>query len=369
MKLIGYGALALAATSTSALALGLDRSGQDITSIFEPGGYVELSYGFTQPNLTGEDTLGNAIANVGEDYSQVALAFKMDLNDSISLGLIIDQPYGVDVVYGGDPTTTRLGGTAAELSTRGITAIGRYRFNDSFSVHAGFRQVSLNGEVTLAGQAYSILSGYNVQMNDGEGTGWLAGVAYERPDIALRVALTYNSEIENEFDTVETSIFGVTESTTTVSAPEAWNLDFQSGIAQDTLLFGSIRYAYYSQTVLSPDFFNGITGGASITDIEDGAAYSLGVARRFTDAFAGSLAIAYEPESSDELVSPLAPTNGLWGITLGGRYTMNNIEFAGGVRYTMLGDALPEVGTPDVQQGTFTDNDAVSVGLSVAYRF
>jgi long-subunit fatty acid transport protein len=369
MKFIGYGALALAASSTSVMALGLDRSAQDITAIFEPGGYVELSYGFTQPSLTGEDTLGNGIDNVGLDYSQVALSFKMDLNDRFSLGLIIDQPYGADVLYGGDPATTRLGGTAADLNTRAITAIGRIRFGENFSVHGGFRQVSMDGEVTLSGQAYSVLSGYNVQLDSGEGTGWLAGVAYERPDIALRVALTYNSEIETEFDTTETSIFGVTDSTTTVSAPEAWNLDFQTGVAQDTLVFGSIRYAYYSQTVLSPDFFNGITGGASITDIEDGATYSLGVARRFTDAFAASVAIAYEPELSDELVSPLSPTNGLWGITIGGRYTLDNIEFAGGIRYTMLGDALPEVGTPDVQQGTFTDNDALSVGLSVAYRF
>ena len=53
----------------------------------------------------------------------------------------------------------------------------------------------------------------------------------------------------------------------------------------------------------------------------------------------------------------------------GGKYTMNNLEFSGGVRYTMLGDARAEVGTPDLEQATFADNDAVSVGLGVAYRF
>jgi len=369
MKRITYGALALATSSTSAMALGLDRSAQDITAMFEPGGYVELSYGFTQPSLTGEDNLGNSIDNVGIDYSQVALAFKMDVGQNFSFGLIIDQPYGASVEYGGDPATTLLGGTAAQLDTRAITAIGRYRFNENFSAHAGIRTVSLDGEVTLSGLAYGIGSGYNVQLENGEGTGWLAGVAYERPDIALRVALTYNSAIDNEFDTVETSILGATESTTTVTAPEAWNLDFQTGVAADTLVFGSIRYAYYSQTILSPDTFASFTGGASITDISDGAAYSIGVARRFTDSFAGSVAIAYEPESDDFLVSPLAPTNGLLGITVGGRYTMNNIEFSGGIRYTMLGDAEPEVGTPDVSQGSFTNNDALSVGLAVAYRF
>ncbi len=58
MKLITFGALALAASSTSALALGLDRSSQDITAMFEPGGYVELSYGFTQPACLVKTTLG-----------------------------------------------------------------------------------------------------------------------------------------------------------------------------------------------------------------------------------------------------------------------------------------------------------------------
>lgn len=369
MKHITYSAALLAVTGTSAAAIGLDRSAQDITAIFEPGGYVELSYGLTRPALTGADVLGNPIDDVGVDYNQLALSFKMDLNQSFSLGIIIDQPYGANIAYDGSPATTMLGGTEAELNSRAITAIGRYRFNDNFSVHAGVRYVTLDGQVTLSGLAYGPLSGYTVQMDNGEGTGWLAGVAYERPDIALRVALTYNSAIDNTFDTTETTPLGPLSSTTTVSAPESWNLDFQTGVAQDTLVFGNIRYAMYSQTILSPDFFATATGGASITDIEDGTSYTIGVARRFTDAFAGSLALTYEPEGTDDLVSPLSPTNGLFGITLGGRYTMDAIEFSGGIRYTMLGDAQPETGTPDVARASFTDNDALSVGLAVAYRF
>jgi long-chain fatty acid transport protein len=375
MKHIVQGAFLLAASATSASALGLDRSAQDITAIFEPGGYAELSYGFTQPDLTGTDIIGNSIGNVGGDYGQTALAFKMDFGPGFSFGLILDQPYGSDIEYGGDPAATILGGTAATLDTRAITAIGRYRFNDNFSVHAGVRQVMLDGDVTLAGLAFGPLSGYNVKLENGEGTGWLAGVAYERPEIALRVALTYNSEIVNSFDTFELTPLGPVESTTDVSAPEAWNLDFQTGVAQDTLVYGTIRYAAYSQTILRPDGFvaaikaSGGDPNTSITDISDGTAYSLGVARRFTDSFGASVALSYEPEDSDDLVSPLSPTNGLFGITVGGRYTVNNIELSGGIRYTMLGDARPETGTPDVERATFTDNDALSLGVSVAYRF
>jgi long-subunit fatty acid transport protein len=227
----------------------------------------------------------------------------------------------------------------------------------------------MNGEVTLTGRAYGDLNGYNVQLDNGEGTGWLAGVAYERPDIALRVALTYNSEIENSFDTTETSPLGGGESTTTVSAPEAWNLDFQTGVAQDTLVFGTIRHAAYSQTILSPAVFAQATGGGSITDIKDGTSYSLGVARRFTDRFGGSIALSYEAADSDDLVSPLSPYTGLFGVTLGGRYSLDAVEFSGGIRYTMVGDARPETDTPDTPRATFADNNVVSLGIAVAYRF
>lgn len=370
MKTATFGAtMALVLISSSAFALGLDRTNQDITAIFEPGGYAALGFGSTTPNLTGVDTQGNGIANVGNPFTIGALSFKMDVNDHISLGLIVDQPFGADVTYAGDPATTRLGGTEAVLNSTTVTALGRYLFNDRFSVHAGLRYQELQGHVTLAGQAYSILSGYNVDLENGQGTGYLIGAAYAIPAIALRVALTYNSAIMNRFDTTETSIFGTTESTTDVSSPEAWNLDFQTGIAADTLIFGQIRYAMWSQTVLSPDSFNGITGGASITDIEDGTSVSIGIGRKFTDAFSGSIALGYEPEMKDDLVSPLTPTNGYTSITLGGKYTMDNIELSGGVRYTRLGDARAEVGTPDLEQARFTNSDAVSVGVSVAYRF
>lgn len=368
--------IGLMLTTPSAMALGLDRSGQDIGVIFEEGGFAELTFGMTTPSLTGTDVLGNSIDNVGDQYNQTALSFKMDINDQVSLGLIIDEPYGANISYGGSPVTTMFGGTGAELNSRAFTAIGRYSFSDQFSVHAGVRYQTLDGEVTLAGNAFGgfgaegSLNGYNVELSDGSGTGYLVGAAYEVPDIMLRVAVTYFSAIENEFDTSE-SINGVAllDSTTTVESPEAINLDFQSGVAANTLVFGQIRYAKYAQTILSPDAFAGATGGASITDIEDSTSYTIGVGRRFSDAFSGSLSVGFEPESDDDLVSPLAPTNGQRWITVGGQYTMDNIVFTGGVRYTMLGDAFAETGTPDVARATFADNDAVSVGLGVSYRF
>jgi long-chain fatty acid transport protein len=45
------------------------------------------------------------------------------------------------------------------------------------------------------------------------------------------------------------------------------------------------------------------------------------------------------------------------------------VILSGGVRYTWLGDARPETGTPDVPHGDFTGNSALAVGFSIGYRF
>jgi long-chain fatty acid transport protein len=133
--------------------------------------------------------------------------------------------------------------------------------------------------------------------------------------------------------------------------------------------YANIRHAKYSQTMLSPDFFNRITDGASITDLADGTSYKLGIGRRLNDAVSVSVAVSHEPASADTLVSPLTPTNGRWGMTLDGRYTVDKIEIGAGISYTIPGDARPALGSPDVQQAEFTDNDELSLGITVAYRY
>lgn len=379
MKRILLASTALLASAGIAGAVGLDRSNQDITPIFEDGNYAQLSFGKVRPDVSGTgyesaQSLGFlpdfSYQDVADGYTQLGASVKVDVNPQLSFALIFDQPYGANVSYSGDPATTLLGGTSADLDSRALTAIGRYRINDAFSVHAGLRRQELEADITLSGLAYAGISGYNVKLDDGSGHGWLVGAAYERPDIALRIALTYFSEVENDFDTVE-SLNGAPlgTGTTTVSAPESINLDVQTGIAQDTLLFGQLRYAKYSQTILTPDVFGTLTGGASITDLEDNYGVTLGVGRRLTDNFSASVSVGYDNKGEDDLVSPLAPTDGRYSIQIGGEYTLDQIVLGGGVRYAWLGDAQPETGTPDVARADFSDNDALAVGLSVGFRF
>lgn len=364
-------ALVAMGAATSAAAVGLDRSNQDVGIIFEEGDYAELSFGYTMPDVSGEGfaPFGAEYDDVAGDYTQLSLGYKAEVDDRVSLAVILDQPFGADVSYPGNPDTTFFGGTDAELDSVAVTGLVRYRIDERFSLHGGLRWEEIDGNITLAGQAYGPLSGYSVDLEPSSAWGYVLGAAYEIPDIALRVALTYNSSIEHEFDSTET-VGGAPASppsVTKVETPESWNLDLQTGIAPDTLLFGSVRYAEYERVIVSPGFFG--PRGGSLTDIDDNYEVSLGIGRAFSGSFSGSISVGYEPEGEDDLVSPLAPTNGDRWVQAGGSYTIHRVTFTGGVRYTVLGDARPATGDPETGLASFEDNDAVSLGLTVGYRF
>ncbi|MEM9786840.1 MAG: outer membrane protein transport protein [Pseudomonadota bacterium] len=364
---------ALLLTTSLAHAVGLDRSGQPIGIIFEEGGatgaYAELSFGYVMPELEGEDVAafgGGDTGNVAEDYGVLGFGYKRDINDQISFALIVDEPYGADIKYPvGD--SVALGGTEAVLDSVAVTGLVRYKIDNNISVYGGLRAQSLEGSVTLDGLAYGGpppggVSGYSVDLDRDTGFGYTLGAAYEIPEIALRLAVTYISEVEHEFGTTDT--FGSTADTE-VTTPQAVNLDFQTGIAADTLLFGSVRWAEYSVVIVEPENFP----LGSLTDIEDGFGYTLGIGRRFSDAFSASISAGFEPEGDSDLVSPLAPTNGNYSIGVAGEYKVNDVTLAAGVRYIVPGDASAETGTPDTARADFSDSSAIGVGFQIGYNF
>ena len=81
-----------------------------------------------------------------------------------------------------------------------------------------------------------------------EDTGYIVGAACEKPEIALRAALTCESAITHDFPTTKTlaPLGGTIQTTTTIEMPQSPALDFQSGIATDMLLFGLIRWSEWS---------------------------------------------------------------------------------------------------------------------------
>jgi long-chain fatty acid transport protein len=334
MKLITKLAMAASLTAGAAHAGGVDRSGQDIGFIFEKGGYAALSYGSVSPSV---QAAGNAYGDIANDYKSTSLAFKMDMNDKLSLGLIMDQPYGADVAYPFD--------FSAKLNTSAITAMARYKLNDAFSVHGGLSYTAIDG---LFDPPPPVPDVAEVTINRSTDMGYLVGAAWEKPEIAARVALTYFSG-SDLVDPLSASSF---------NAPEAVNLDFQTGVAANTLVFGSVRWADWSNTVIT------VAGTDVVTYDNDSVTYSLGVGRKFNDSWSGAITLGHEAAQGG-FASQLAPTDGYTSIGLGVTYTMDNIKITGGVRYVVLGDATTE----DLPVNDWADNTAKAAGIKIAYTF
>jgi long-chain fatty acid transport protein len=365
---------AVALSATAAHAGGVDRSGQGLGNLFEAGRNLELSFGRIAPKASGNDLAlfgGGASGDVANDYTQISLSYKYDINDQMSFAMIIDQPFGADVAYAA--TSVALGGTTAFAQSTAITGLLRYKFSPSLSVHGGITAQRSKANVDLRGAAYGPLGAYSVNLESDYGIGYVLGAAFEKPEIALRVALTYRSAIKHDFNTIETGLPGPlaalngVPSTTNVKTPQSVNLDFQSGVAKGTLVFGQIRWADWSAFQLNPQGFVAASGGGLI-DLDDTITYSLGVGRKFNDNWAGSLSMSYE-KKGNPLVSPLAPTNGKFGVTLAAVYTKDKMKITTGINYTKLGDASPETGTPDTARASFSGNKAVGIGVRIGYSF
>lgn len=334
------GAAVVALTAGAAQAGGIDRSGQGIGFMFEEGTIAEFSYGSVSPTVSGAAAAGlggAASGDVSPSYALFSAAFKQQINDQLSLGVIFDQPFGADVAY---PAATGypISESVGIVDSNAVTAIARYKFSDRMSVHGGIRIQKTSGSVSLGSALSPGVPVYTMETSEETDYGYLIGAAYEIPEIALRAALTYNSAITHDFSITEGGAPSLPMTTTT---PESINFDFQTGIAADTLLMASVRWADWSAFDISPFGYGLANGGASLVDYDEATiSYSVGVGRRINDQLSGSISVGYE-KAGGEPVGNLGPTDGNTSVALGVKYQINDsTALSGGLRHIWIGDAI-----------------------------
>lgn len=346
----------IALCTGTAMAGGFERSDNPVGFMFEKGSYAELSFGLVSPSVKGLAGGVAASGDVGESYTQVGIAFKMDVNEKLSLGLQIDPTFGANIAYPLAGSFYPIRGTTAELNGDTLALVARYKINDNFSVHGGLRSVGIGGSVAVYSGGVPFYAASYATDRD---LGYLIGAAYEKPEIAMRVALTYSSETSHD---LATSVFGTPVGSETVELPKSLTLDFQSGVAANTLVFGSIRWADWSSTRL-----NSIGYPAPLQPLvgysEDVVTYELGVGRKFTDNWSGAVSFGYE-KAKGGIAMNLDPTDGTLSVGLGGTYTRDKMKITAGVRYVKIGDATALSGSSE-----FTDNSAIGVGVKVGFSF
>ncbi len=363
---------AIAVTTGAASAGAIDRSTQSISMIFETGNYVELTFGYLTPDVSGTEVPalgGQSSDNMYGDYSTGSLSFKTAINENVDIGFIIDKPFGADTSY---PLGTGYfaQGTTADLDTTAYTALLKYRFQNNFSLIGGIRYQTLAADafIPFLTPAPGFSAPYRVVGSEDGGWGYVLGAAWEKPEIAARVSLTYNSAIDYELPTTETSVFGSVDSTTKTSTPQSVNFEFQTGIAKDTLLFGGIRWVEWSDFVVSPPSYAALAGGQDLIFYEgDVATYTLGIGYRFNEVWSGAVTYVHDDPIGGYSLN-LGPVDGYDSIALAASYTNGAIKVTGVVRYFALGDTQTRLGAL-APATNFEDNDAIGVGLRIGYSF
>ncbi len=379
---------ALMLTTTAATAGGIERGGNNYSVLFEEGNYVALSFSSVRPDVSGDypATLGGGSTdNMSDDYTNFGVALKYELNEQFDVGLFLNQPYGANAEY----TAGAYTGLAADWDSNQVALVLKYQATPNISVYGGVRSVESEANIAipdalvrgglaaaaaagnaqagaLAAGAPAGTLGYTAETDANRETSYIVGAAYERPEIALRVALTYETGYTHTFAGTESVPAVPTVSGTSdfeIEMPQSVTLDFQSGVAADTLVFGSIRWAEWSVWEVRPNGYEALTGGGRVTGIDDDVTtLRLGVGRKINDDLSVFARVTYEDGNGGE-ASRLSPTDGSTAFGFGGSYTYNNVKFTGGLEYVKLGDATDASGVE------FADNSAIAVGLTVGYQF
>ncbi len=385
MKTMLGATTALVVGTLTAQAGGIDRSRIAYSALFEAGRYIELSFSNVKPEVTGTYTgaaaaLGTQTGNMAGSYTNLSFAYKADINDSLSYAIFINTPYGADASY----SQGFYSGLTATWESQQIAAILKYKIDENISVYGGLRYLESQAQIALpdrliragllaAGGAGAALAGaapagtlaYSAGSDKDGQVGWIVGAAYERPDIALRVGLTFESGVSHSFATRETlaAVGSVNAAgVTNVEIPDAITLDFQTGIAADTLLFGSVRYSEWTVWEVRPPVYNA-TFNDNITDFDNNVVtWQLGVGRRLNENLSVFARATYE-KANGGVASRLAPTDGSTGFGLGATWRQDGVKVTGGLEYVKLGDAVDGSGT------RFAGNSAIGFGLTLGYSF
>lgn len=205
-------AMAVAVSSTSALAAGFQLNGQSATGLgraFAGDAVIadnasvmarnpaamalfdspELSLGVIaiDTDVVVKDTtyttpLGNSALNEEQigDISYVPnLFYAHPINDKFSVGAGVYSNFGTKTEFGNTYAANEFGGLT-DLKTVNVGLSGAYRINDQFSIGAGIDFITGSGKLKRSG----LLLGDNLLNVDaeGEGFGWNAGVVYELND-------------------------------------------------------------------------------------------------------------------------------------------------------------------------------------------
>ena len=363
-------------SNSLAIAGGWESSALSTSFLYEKGGenggYAEVAFGSRDYEITDTAVAGQGLPSAPDssavkDQNSTSISVKYNINDDITVGFSRYKQGSIQLDYSGAGSAAAAALPVVDLTINANVLMGKYSFNENISVLAGVKQTVVEDAIATIFQSVPAALGgpYGTTSVSGDSElGYVYGASYSRDDIALRVELTAETSTDLVLASSNPSVAGqAATGNTNASTPDYLNLYVQSGIAEDTLAFGSIRRANWSenQIYVYPH------GGTATSSFDDSTTYNLGVGRKFSENFSGSISYSTEPEGSSASDSHLSITNGYRGITVGGKYTRDNMSITAGYNYTQLGDVTLSNAT--LGSSSFSDNTVTGFGVRLGFSF
>ena len=482
-------AVATLSIASVASAAGLDRSGQDITAFLQDGLYAEAVYTYIDADVSGHDNAyvgsdknayqqGKKIDDIAESYDFFRYGVKADIDDTFSVGILYDEPFGAAADYSGDNNFVARGdldasvnaisngnassiadagakigqltkgaslageaaanfaaqaqaattpqaaaglaqqaqaaqtqaqtlagqaqslgaavaaaraeaatageGTNVEVRTNSITGIlgAKLGENKNFQIYGGPVAQRVKADIQLRGIAYGPATGYTAHISPSTDYGYIAGIAYSKPEIALKAALTYRSEIDHSSSIDETyPLVAALGGDATqgnkidITTPKSVNFDFQTGINPTTLATAKVRWVPWGDFSIVPPLYNEVSkrstkddkGLALVSYDDDQWQVELGLAKRLTPAFAVTGTVGWDSGAGNPVTS-LGPIEGYYSAGLGAKYNFTeNWAVSAGGKYLWFGDAKGQIPTKTIVSN-FEDNDGFILGAKISYQ-
>ena len=355
--------------------------------------------------LTPQERVGAALKAQGVDltspqgqaqFEGTLKAYNADptVKESIDKGVHAGLTATVNGVISLANQNLGLGGTHVDVNTHNFALMVGFKPVDNITLYAAPVYQTVKGTLSLRGNVASVFNGYDATFKETGDIGWLAGAAFEIPEIALKTSLTYRSKISHDVETVENlssaaqirllfPTLDLSPGITKVKTPQSVNLDFQTGIMENTVAFANFRWVDWNSFGIRPHTFGKISevvgpqlgrpnGFDIIAYTKDQWSVNAGVGRKLNDHWAGTLSAGWDSGAGNP-VSSLGPTKGYTNVGIGLQYSPTPAYFvAGGVKYFWLGDVDAQIssqaGTSD-SVAKFEDNTAIAYGLKMGYRF
>lgn len=366
-KDIGLGAMTAIAllAATAAQAGGLERAGYNIDLLFDPSDYAfESAVAYVNPqrdmnNVRDNVPLDGDLNGLPSDgirdtdgYWVPRIGFKAGIGDAIDCMADYSQPWGVHVNPGRNWAGAN-DNVETKIESHNYATTCSYSFDmgpGQLRVIGGgfYQEVSgFKDRLVFAMPAGSPLSGMGRLELEGEGWGWRAGVGYEIEEYALRTSLVYNSAVKLDDITgtmdlrqvpgavlpgiagVNTPVFG------SADLPDSLEFKFQSGVAPDWLVFGSVKWTDWSQLQslpFCPIATRGIecrtSGPTEVTSLDllyrDGWTVSGGVGHKFNEKLSGAVSLTWDRGTT----TGIGAQTDTWTVGTGLSYAASeNIEF------------------------------------------